>query len=156
MSNGPTPADEPKERLFRDDAGAALERVARLEEENARLREEVERLERSRVEVLTFRPRPVSAVSSVSLMGLTASGALLGMALAVAVSSRSARRPAPPPPTPTPMSIATYVPVPPTPIVYSPPRSMAAPPAEAEEPCAVSYVYGAGGVKRYKTECLGQ
>jgi hypothetical protein len=33
-----------KERLFRDEAGAALERAARLEDENRRLRAEVERL----------------------------------------------------------------------------------------------------------------
>lgn len=33
------------ERLFRDDGGAALERVARLEDENRRLRAEIARLE---------------------------------------------------------------------------------------------------------------
>lgn len=150
MSHGPPAADEPKERLFRDDAGAALERVARLEEENARLREEVERLKRSRVEVCTFRLRPVSAASCVSRMVLTTSGAVLGMALVVAVFGRSARRPAPPP-----VPIATYVPVPPTPIVYSPPRTTATAPAE-KRPCAVPCVDGADGIKRYKTECLGR
>jgi len=35
---------EPKERLFRDDVGAALERAALLAEENARLRRELARL----------------------------------------------------------------------------------------------------------------
>jgi hypothetical protein len=33
-----------RERLFRDDAGAAIERAARLEDENRRLREELQRL----------------------------------------------------------------------------------------------------------------
>ena len=35
---------DPRERLFRDDTGAALERASRLEDENRRLRAEIDRL----------------------------------------------------------------------------------------------------------------
>src|SRR5687767_4809489 len=44
------------ERLFRDEAGAALERVARLEEENRRLRDEVELLRRGAEEPPPLEP----------------------------------------------------------------------------------------------------
>src|SRR5689334_616510 len=40
-------AENPRERLFRDDAGAAIERATRLEEENRSLRAEVDRLRRA-------------------------------------------------------------------------------------------------------------
>src|SRR5690348_6925224 len=73
---------EERERLFRDDIGAALERVSRLEEENRRLRAEVERLERG-TEPRPTRRRPpttvlVAALSTVLMSAMVVASATRG------------------------------------------------------------------------------
>jgi hypothetical protein len=62
---------QPRERLFRDDAGAALERITRLEEENRRLRAELERRDAPAVKRLT--PRLLGVLGGISLL-LVATG----------------------------------------------------------------------------------
>src|SRR6185437_14286208 len=89
---------EPRERLFRDDAGAALERVARLEQENQELRSALDRLQRSGRETPTVRV-PKARVPQ-ALLGLSLGLMMLG-SLIVAASLRPDPRPQryhPPPP----------------------------------------------------------
>jgi hypothetical protein len=99
-----------RERLFRDDAGAALERVARLEEENAILRGE---LANARANVRTVRtPSPPSARGGV--FAVLAMGAFAMVASALWVHGREAP-PLPPRivvlPSPTPTYLAPLPPL---------------------------------------------
>ncbi len=76
------------ERLYRDDAQSALERVARLEEENEALRQEVARLKNRgapTVRVPRMPPRPSRAVAV--LVSLT--GVLVGGLMASVVAARA-------------------------------------------------------------------
>jgi uncharacterized small protein (DUF1192 family) len=72
------------ERLFRDDAGAALERVACLEEENARLRAEIERLRAGASRSTPLRGGPNAATELPTLPRAPSPWVLLGMAAAPA------------------------------------------------------------------------
>ena len=72
------------ERLFRDDAGAAGERAARLEEDNRRLRSEVERLRRSppRIESTSHGgPHGVGLTAQAFVVGVATATTCLGLAL---------------------------------------------------------------------------
>lgn len=139
------PAGEAPERLFRDDAGAALERIVRLEEENAALRAEIERLKLPARDGNTVRIN--RSTSPVVAIGVTVAGAVLGVLLAYrfAAPPRHSDWADLPPPVVTPASIATYVPMPTTPIVYAP--------APATDSCAVPYWYDGAGAKHYKLQC---
>lgn len=119
------------ERLFRDETGAALERVAELEDENARLRAEIERLRNasSTVRVVPRSPSPWV------ILGMAAAPAFVGIVLIAA----SLAQPTPPPRVESP----------------PPPRAPRVAKIQAAKPeCAVPYYVDRDGVKRYKPACL--
>ena len=126
----------PPERLFRDDAGAALERVARIEEENGGLRAEVERLRHGKT-TSTVRLGGRSPSPWV-VLGIAAAPAFLGIVLIAA----SLSSPAPPPP-------AVRVEVP-------PPRAprVAKVSSVTKPECSPPFYYDEGGHKHYKAACL--
>ena len=76
----------PPERLFRDEGGAAIERVARLEDENRKLRDEVERLARGE------EPRRPTATAMLPALVAILSATLLVGGLATAIGARCNHR----------------------------------------------------------------
>lgn len=79
------------ERLFRDDGGAALERVAQLEDENRRLRAEVDRLTQGETQGET----PVAGSSASfgpasrpAVVGVVTAGLAVAFASALSISTR--------------------------------------------------------------------
>lgn len=156
----------PPERLFRDSAGAALERAARLEDENKRLRQEVELLRRPGRDAVTVRtPRSIAPyLAFTTVMVAAAIGALMAMSLR--------------PPRPAPAVLHHNLPATPpgvgarlveddacaSPFTYDEdgrklykPECLAkvigASPTNPND-CAVPYWYDGKGVKRYKSQCL--
>lgn len=135
------PVADARERLFRDDGGAALERVARLEDENRRLRAELERLRRSRPD-----PTPPAA-SATSLMrgravvfgiGVATATTLFGIAIASA-SGVSTHHP--------PRRSTRQIP--------REARPVLAPASTADDPnCREPFWVDANRVKHYKVACI--
>jgi hypothetical protein len=135
MASETRTGETPPERLFRDSAGAALERAARLEDENKRLRHEVERLKRPGRDAVTVRTRPNIApyLAFTTVMIASAVGALMAMSL-----GDSPRRIA-------------------APVVLRhqlPPAPPAAIGPEVGDDCTSAFTYAEDGTKRYKPECL--
>jgi hypothetical protein len=133
----PLREDRP-ERLFRDDAGAAIERVAQLEEENAQLRAEVNRLRDLR-EVKGSSTVRIGARSPSPwvVLGIAAAPAFLGIVLIAASLSSS---------TPPPARVEN-----------PPPRAPRVAKVSAAKPeCSPPYFYDSSGVKHYKASCLGR
>jgi hypothetical protein len=134
---------EPRERLFRDETGAALERVLQLEAENASLREELDRLRSGSRDTVPSRrrarvgPQIVMAGSSM-LIALTAVFLMFSDA---DVRRQDGPRPRTRIPEPTPR-------VPP--VYNGEPRIILGPAAG----CEIPYWYDAEGVKHYKPSCL--
>jgi hypothetical protein len=124
-------ADLP-ERLFRDDAGAAIERLHRLEEENRALRAELEHLRRSGPENV---PGPYRVGTVALCIATIAVGATL------AFSTGAVGYSAPPPPMP---HIDYTVQAPPTTQMQ-----MAPPPG-----CNPPYYYDRDHNRVFKKECL--
>lgn len=79
-----------RERGFRDDHGAALERAARLQEENDRLRAELAEARKAKTDPPPA-PRPTIKPAGKVGVALALLGAVLGASFAIAV-----RRPSPP------------------------------------------------------------
>jgi hypothetical protein len=135
-------ADESRERLFRDDGGAALERAARLEDENRHLRSEVERLRRG--------PRGTEAEATRSAMtahsfiiGVATATTCLGIALVFLTDVRPHHHHS------APAHTVWQVPT-------STPHFTAPPVAQdrAEEDCRVPYWIDASNRKHYKLACI--
>jgi hypothetical protein len=128
------------ERLYRDDVGAALERVRRLEQENQALRAEIEDIKAGRAPVL---PSPYRVGTIALCIATIAVGATLAFS--------SATQP----------SVVVYQPVPPPPPAMFEPQPVAAPtlntaptPRAMEAACSPPYYYDARGTKVFKKECL--
>lgn len=138
------------ERLFRDEAGAALERAARLEEENQQLRAEVARLRagalpRSAREATTVRTSQQGALRTLLLVtvGLCFAGTMATMRASRPCRSSSAGFPG--------IAVAPARPVPMTPPTLAVP---VATPAPDDTDCSVPYTYDEHLVKHYKARCL--
>ena len=141
------------ERLFRDAEGAALERVARLEDENRRLRTEVERLTRQR-DKPQEEDRPTHRLPSAAPHPLPGRFFVLAMALPLtmislllAVGPRHHTRSCSPPRygeaiAPRTFQMTPYVPLDVTPVDPNAP------------PCAPPWVTDARGRRHYKVECI--
>jgi hypothetical protein len=124
------------ERLFRDDQGAAIERVARLEDENRRLRDELEQLRGGRPipEDLPHRapPSPLPAAVAALIAGMLMLGGLL-----TTFSGHGPHRRVRPP---------RY-----TNIVVPPAQPVLTHPADAD--CADPFYTDSDGSLRVKTQC---
>lgn len=142
-------ADAP-ERLFRDDAGAAFERAARLEQENQELRAEIRRIKRPD-EAPTLRTRKPAKPHPAFFVF----GALGGIGLAFGVlaatsgfgadrvpSERFSTLPAP----------VQTAPAPPG-LIGASPMPVAATTAEAVD-CETPFTYDEQGIKHYKQQCI--
>jgi hypothetical protein len=127
---------EPPERLFRDDAGAALERVHRLEQENQALRAEIEGFKAGR-------PSPVPLAYRIGTLALSVATMAVGATLTFA--GDPARPQCEPPP--------VYVSPPPTFTVPPPPPAVYHPDLND---CTIPYWYDAQNVKHYKAGCLSR
>ena len=157
-------AEKPPERLFRDDGGAALERVAQLEDENRELRARLSELERPRRDVDTVRTRPLRGGTGVLfLVGFTLAMGASVLALFVG----AAHRPRPQRPHAPPVQVVLNAD--PAPTVYVSPgvdlRAQAAQQPtgtilgtspEPESDCTKPYWYDERNVKHYKKHCLAR
>lgn len=160
-------ADGPQERLFRDDGGAALERAARLEDENRRLRAELERLRRAGHDDLPTGRIPPAPGFSAFVVGVVCGTACLGIAVAFLSGTGHTRRARVRPATPVP-TYTVHHPAPPVmpqpaftasfddPLPPSKPTVIKVSPVRrAMDPaCDPPYAVGRDGVKRYKEECF--
>lgn len=122
------------ERLFRDADGAALERVARLEDENRQLRAEIERLTADREpEPGPPRGRSHHLSGRFFLLAMALPFGMLSLIMA-AGAARHHRCPA--------HAIE----------VVGPRHRL--PSASAADACSPPYVYDAHGLRHYKRECI--
>lgn len=142
------------ERLFRDDGGAALERAARLEDENRRLREEIDRLKRPGRDADTVRTTRPAANPRFFLVGFLLAMAAFGFALVLG----GIRHTSPAPRRAPAVRVIPADPVPvPVPVELSPPAAtgtVLGTSAAAEADCTQPFWYDARGVKHYKKHCL--
>jgi hypothetical protein len=100
------------ERLYRDDVGAALERVRRLEQENQALRAEIERIQSGQPPIL---PSPYRIGTIALCIATIAVGASLAFSSATQPSVFMVEPAPPPPPTailiePVPQPVAAPAP----------------------------------------------
>ena len=144
------------ERLFRDDGGAALERAARLEDENRELRAEIARLRRPGRDADTVRTTRPTGQPRFFLVGFLLAMAAFGFALVLGgirhTSLAPRRAPAvrviPADPVPRPAPVLIELPPPAT------TGTVLGSSAAAEDDCTQPYWYDARGVKHYKRQCL--
>jgi hypothetical protein len=151
-------------RVFRDDGAAALERVARLEDENRQLRAELSRLERPARDAETVRTRTPHGNEKIFLGGFLAATGMFGVAL---MTFGAARHPTHPRRAPA----VVVVPADPVPLATTAEAVPAidgrvgsrnragtvlhtAPAPGAD--CTVPFWYDERGVKHYKKHCLTQ
>lgn len=114
------------ERLYRDEVGAAVERLAQLEEENARLRAELERVAPSRRAAGRTRAAALVMVALAALLSLAGLGLRSGCP-----RSRAARPQA------------------------APPAGMELRAIRGGDDCSLPYFYDRNGQKRLRPSCLG-
>ena len=131
--------NERNDRGYRDEIGAAVERLEALQEENERLRGELERLDE---------PKRREARRRASRVGILLLGMVVGVTFTGAVSHRMAR-----PHHSHPHRSS-----------FSSQRTMRAPdvrtraqeltPIRAGDDCSLPYYYDRNNVRRYKPSCL--
>lgn len=130
------------ERLYRDEVGAAVERLQQLEDENARLRAELDRLGTPR-RAAEAHPKTIAALMMFLAMGVSAAG--------VAVRSACPHRTCKNRPH-TIVSQRTFK------TIDARSRAQSASPELTEirggSDCSIPYYYDGSGVKRYKAACI--
>jgi hypothetical protein len=140
--------NERPERLFRDDGGAALERAARLEDENRELRAEIERL-RASPEDRPAPPRATVRADERTALALVLTVTTVLISLGATIGFRRhhhARMP----------RAATHmnpgIAITPAP----PPLPVTAPEIDVTraDNCSVPYFYDDSGMKQLRPECL--
>ena len=134
-------AHESPERLFRDEHGAAIERIARLEDENRQLRAEVDRLTNGDPSETPASPslgcgRPPMAASLAAVVIALTTTAIMTMSVSARRSCHPRRA--------TVHRVAPRVAAG-SPVLLGP---------QARD-CTVPYVVDARGTKHYRPECLG-
>jgi hypothetical protein len=133
-----------QERLYRDDVGAALERVRRLEQENQGLRAEIDRIKSGQPAIL---PSPYR----IGTIALCIATIAVGTSLAFSSATQPAVfmfEPSPPPP-------PTAILIEPVPQPIRPaPTLQPAPVVQATPDCNPPYAYDGHGRKTFKKECL--
>lgn len=138
---------EPPERLFRDDAGAALERAAHLEHENQQLRAEIARMREP------GNPRPGRDATTVRTnrfpLRYAALGSMTAMVVIGAAMMVFASRPAPPHPVVMQRPLVL-----PSPQITPAPTLAVAPAPVEEDDCTTPYTYDDQRVKHYKLQCI--
>jgi len=151
------------ERLFRDDGGAAIERVARLEDENRQLRAEIARLKRPGRDAPTVRTRlrPSETVLLAVMLVTGLAGIFVFVGTVARVRDRDAAYP-PAAPTLRPRIVSADPPprVPPVdevgPTYASPPGTIIGASPLPSSGCTPPFWYDARGVKHYKERCLAR
>ena len=148
--------ETPPERLFRDDGAAALERAARLEDENRQLRAEIAQLKRPGRDADTVRTTRPTGSPRFFLVGFVLAMTTFGFALVLGTFRHASS----PPRRANAVRVIPADPVPvaaPVPVELPPPATgtvLGTSSASAADDCTRPYWYDGRGVKHYKKHCL--